>query len=124
MFIINPQFEWTGGGIYSTTTDLAIWGKQLYGGNVIDTSLLLSSAVAAKLGQNTQYGLGVIIRSTMLGKAYGHSGFFPGYMTELLYFPEKQFSIAVQTNSSDFKNLKLSLLRVLIEVTKTTQLWQ
>ena len=118
LFIINPQFEWTGGGIYSTTEDLAKWGKLLYEGKIIDTSLLLSSAVPAKLGRDTKYALGVIIRPTSLGIAYGHSGFFPGYMTELLYFPEYQISVAIQCNSSDFKNLKISLLKCLIEMAK------
>jgi D-alanyl-D-alanine carboxypeptidase len=120
-FIINPQFEWTGGGIYSTTGDLAKWGKLLYEGKVVDTSLLLSSAVPAKLGRDTKYALGVIIRPTPMGIAYGHSGFFPGYMTELLYFPEKQLCIAVQCNSSDFKNLKVGLLRVLLTMARATE---
>lgn len=118
LFIINPQFEWTGGGIYSTTSDLAQWGQIVYSGKLIDTSILLSSPVAAKLGRDTKYALGVIIRPTALGLAYGHSGFFPGYQTELLYFPDKGTSIAVQTNSSDFRNLKLSLVRVAIEMMK------
>jgi len=121
LFIINPQFEWTGGGIYSTTTDLAKWGKLLYEGKIVDTSLLLSSAVPAKLGRDTKYALGVIIRPTSLGIAYGHSGFFPGYMTELLYFPEHQISAAIQCNSSDFKNLKISLLKCLLEMVKESK---
>ncbi len=121
LFIINPQFEWTGGGIYSTTGDLAKWGKLLYEGKVIDTSLMLSSAVPAKLGRDTKYGLGVIIRPTSIGLAYGHSGFFPGYMTELLYFPEHQICAAIQCNSSDFKNLKISLLKCLVEMVKESE---
>jgi len=121
LFIINPQFEWTGGGIYSTTGDLAKWGKLLYEGKVIDTSLMLSSAVPAKLGRDTRYGLGVIIRPTSLGIAYGHSGFFPGYMTELLYFPGEQICAAIQCNSSDYKNLKISLLRCLVEMVKESK---
>lgn len=117
-FVINPQFEWTGGGIYSTTEDLAKWGKLLYEGKVIDTALMLKDAVAAKLGRDTKYGLGVIIRQTPQGIAYGHSGFFPGYLTELFYFPDRKLSIALQSNSSDFKNLKIGLLRVLMEMAK------
>ena len=31
---------------------------------------------------------GVIIRPSPLGITYGHSGFMPGYQTELVYFPE------------------------------------
>ena len=115
-FIINPQFEWTGGGIYSTTADLAKWGALLYGGSVIDTATMIWYAVPAKLGRNTRYGLGVIIRQTQSGVAYGHSGFFPGYLTEMYYFPAYKVCIAVQANSSDFKTLKTGLFRVLMEV--------
>lgn len=116
LFIINPQFEWTGGGLYSTTMDLARWGKLLYEGKIVDTNLLFSSAVAAKLGRDTRYALGVFIRPTVLGVAYGHSGFFPGYVTELFYFPQYKMSIAIQCNSSDFKNLKISLSRCLLQI--------
>ena len=117
-FVINPQFEWTGGGIYSTTSDLAKWGKLLYEGKVVDTALMVKDAAAAKLGRDSKYGLGVIIRNTQQGLAYGHSGFFPGYMTELFYFPDKKLCIALQTNSSDFKNLKIGLQRIVIEFVK------
>jgi D-alanyl-D-alanine carboxypeptidase len=72
--------------------------------------------VPAKLGKNVQYALGVIIRPTPSGIAYGHSGFFPGYMTELAYFPEHRMSIALQCNSSDFKKLKISLAKCVTEI--------
>lgn len=118
LFIINPQFEWTGGGVYATASDLAKWGKYLFEGRIVDTAVMLSDAVPAKLGRDTKYGLGVIVRNTPLGVAYGHSGFFPGYMTELLYFPTLGVSAALQCNSSDFKQLRLSLLRCLLELVK------
>ena len=118
VFVINPQFEWTGGGVYSTTEDLARWGKLLYEGKIVDTALMLREAVAAKLGRDAKYGLGVIIRPTQQGVAYGHSGFFPGYMTELFYFPGRKLCIALQCNSSDIKNLKIGLQRVLLEIAK------
>lgn len=116
-FIINPQFEWTGGGMYSTTNDLARWAKLMYEGKAFDSSmvtLMIESAVPAKLGRDTKYGLGVIIRNTPYGPAYGHSGFFPGYMTEMYYFPKQRVAIAVQINSSDFKQLKSSAYRSLL----------
>ena len=117
-FVINPQFAWTGGGIYSTTEDLAKWGKLLYEGKVIDTALMLKDAVAAKLGRDTKYGLGIIIRHTQQGISYGHSGFFPGYITELFYFPQRRLCIALQCNSSDFKNLKMGLQKVVMEIAR------
>jgi D-alanyl-D-alanine carboxypeptidase len=68
------------------------------------------------LGRETKYGLGVIIRKTTLGTSYGHSGFFPGYMTDMMYFPEKKIAVAVQVNTSVGRSLGKPLSRVLIEV--------
>jgi D-alanyl-D-alanine carboxypeptidase len=74
----------------------------LYEGKVIDPSLMddLLNGVPAKLGPETSYGLGVIIRPTALGQTYGHSGFMPGYQTDVMYFKDLQVAIAVQVNSS------------------------
>ncbi|MDH3292631.1 MAG: beta-lactamase family protein, partial [Gemmatimonadota bacterium] len=108
-FAINPQFEWTGGGIASTAGDLATWTKALYEGRAFDASLVpvMLDAVPARLGPNTRYGLGVIVSETPLGPSWGHSGFFPGYLAEMSYFPESGLAIAVQVNSSDVRALGL-----------------
>ena len=101
-FAVNPQFEWTGGGLAVTALDLARWGKLLYEGKAFDPSMLpvMLDGPQAKLGPESRYGLGVIIRPSPLGITYGHSGFMPGYMTELVYFPDLKLSIAVQVNTS------------------------
>jgi len=100
--VINPQFEWTGGGMASTAEDLAKWGKRLYDGRAFDPAMLpkLLDGVPARLGPNTKYGLGVIIRETPLGTLYGHSGFFPGYQAEVLYLPALKAAVAFQVNTS------------------------
>lgn len=118
-FAINPQFEWTGGGYASTAHDLARWAKMIYEGKAFSPELLpqvLDGVPAPMLGGETQYGLGVIIRKTTLGKAYGHSGFFPGYMTEMMYFPEHKVAVAVQVNTSVGRSLGKPLGRVLVEM--------
>ena len=101
-FAINPLFDWTGGGLAATADDLARWAKLLYEGRVIPESLMddLLNGVPARLGPETTYGLGVIIRPTALGLTYGHSGFVPGYQTDVMYFTEMKLAIAVQVNSS------------------------
>ena len=101
-FAVNPQFEWTGGGLAVTALDLARWGKVLYEGKVLDAAMMgrLLDGVQAKLGPESKYGLGVIVRPSPLGITYGHSGFMPGYQTELVYFPDLKVSVAVQVNSS------------------------
>lgn len=102
-FAINPQFEWTGGGIASTTEDLARWAKLLYEGRAFPDSLLprMVDGVPARLGGNARYGLGVIVRETpQHGTAWGHSGFFPGYATEMVYYPKLRMAVAIQVNTS------------------------
>jgi len=121
-FIINPQFEWTGGGMVSNSEDLARWAKLMYEGKAFDASLLpemLAGVSAPMLGKETKYGLGVIIRPTRVGLTYGHSGFFPGYMTDMMYFPEYKIAVSVQVNTSVFQNLGKPLGRVLVEAAET-----
>lgn len=102
-FAANPQFEWTGGGIASTTADLAHWARIMYGAKAFNGAMLaqMLDGVPARLGPNVRYGLGVILRPTALGPAYGHSGFFPGYATEMLYLPSSKTAAAVQVNITD-----------------------
>jgi len=117
-FAINPQFEWTGGGWASTSQDLARWAKMMYEGKAFDASLVpvMLDGVPAKLGRDTKYGLGVIIRPTQAGTSYGHSGFFPGYMTDMMYFPDKKIAVAVQVNTSVPQDLGKPLGRVAVEI--------
>jgi len=120
-FVINPQFEWTGGGVASTSEDLARWAKDLYEGRAFDESMLemLLDGVPARLGRGTEYGLGVIIRPTPLGTSWGHSGFFPGYLTEVAYFPEHRLAVAVQMNSSDMGHIRLRPWQILVQLAET-----
>jgi D-alanyl-D-alanine carboxypeptidase len=118
-FAVNPQFEWTGGGLAVTALDLAKWGKILYEGKAFPKEMLakmLDAVPARGLGADAKYGLGVIIRPSPLGITYGHSGFMPGYQTELVYFPESRIAIAVQVNTSTGRNpraIAIELARIL-----------
>jgi len=103
-FVINPQFEWGGGGFATSPRDLARWGHALYLGTALSASgkaLMLDSAVPARLGPEVRYGLGVIVRpTTPVGPVVGHGGFFPGYMTELIHARDTGITVAVQVNTS------------------------
>ena len=117
-FIVNPQLEWTGGGWASTGQDLARWAKLMYEGKAFDASMLpvMLDGVPARLGRDVKYGLGVIIRPTQAGTSYGHSGFFPGYMTDMMYFPDKRIAVAVQVNTSVPQDLGKPLGRIAVEI--------
>lgn len=103
-FVVNPQFEWGGGGFATSARDLARWGHELYLGRALTPSaraLMIDSGVPARLGPETRYGLGVIVRpTTPVGPVIGHSGFFPGYVTELVHARDSGITVAVQVNTS------------------------
>ena len=108
VMVINPQLEWAGGGFATNAVDLARWGHELYGGKALSAkarALMIDSAVPAKLGAGSTYGLGVIIRppataAGMTSSTWGHSGYFPGYMSELIYVVDTGTTLAIQINSS------------------------
>ena len=119
-FVFDPSFEWTGGGVYGTAEDLARWGKMLYEGKAFDPALLprMLEGVPAQLGPDSRYGLGVIIRPTPLGPSWGHSGYFPGYLTEMMYFPDHKIAVAVQFNTSVPRDIGKSPARVLLDLAR------
>lgn len=104
----NPQFEWTGGGLVSTAFDLAIWAKAIYGGDVLNESTRaeMLKGVKAKTGPNDEYGLGVILWPTRHGRAIGHSGWFPGYVSIMAYYPDLKIAVALQINTDEPAKLR------------------
>jgi D-alanyl-D-alanine carboxypeptidase len=111
-FVINPQMEWTGGGFASTAEDLARWAKLLYEGKALraDTLAQMLEGVAANEGRGSgpgnKYGLAVQIRQSEFGVSYGHGGWFPGYISEMEYFPQHKIAVAVQFNTDATGTLK------------------
>ncbi len=116
--IFNPQTEWTGGGLISTSEDLARWAKLLYGGKLSAKPYLEEMLDFGGF----QYGLGAGLRETELGRAYGHSGYFPGYNTAMGYFPDHKIAVAIQINRDydvgDPSSQLVELAKVVIEELK------
>ena len=123
-FIVNPQMEWTGGGFVSTAEDLAKWARDLYSGKVLrqTTFAELIDGVLAKTGRGDKYGLGVQVRLSDWGVSYGHGGWFPGYLSEMEYFPKYKVAIAIQINTDNFSQLKARPRNYVFEVAKI--LWK
>ncbi len=108
LFVVNPQFELMGGGYVSTTPDWANFIHAVFKGKVVSEASLtaMKQGMAANTGRDHQYGLGLQIRPSAYGTGYGHGGWFPGYLTEVEYFPEKDIAIAVQCNTDDRQLVK------------------
>ena len=102
----NPQFEWAGGGFISNSADLARWVKILYQGRLFSHGAFAELVKGVDTPRGYKYGLGVYIRETALGNAYGHGGQIPGYYSITAYYPEKNLSIAMQFNTDDSKLFK------------------
>jgi D-alanyl-D-alanine carboxypeptidase len=105
---INPQMEGAGGGFISNSRDLARWAKIYYEADYVSEEIRKQArtGVAARTGRDHQYGLGMQIRPSPNGIGYGHSGWFPGYITDMEFFPDISTSCAIQINTDDADRLK------------------
>ncbi|MEX1299656.1 MAG: serine hydrolase domain-containing protein [Desulfotignum sp.] len=99
----HPAVEWTGGGLVSTSRDLARWGAALFTGRAMTGDYLseLLTAVPVDLKMtDVKYGTGVAVYSNgPFGPVYGHAGWIPGYVSSLRHYPEHGVTIAFQINT-------------------------
>jgi D-alanyl-D-alanine carboxypeptidase len=102
--VLNPQFEWAGGGYVSTSADLARWMAAFCEGRAFPRRLwqdVIAGIDAPSIGPGSRYGLGLVAQPTRAGIAYGHGGYFPGYVSWVRYYPDAAATVAIQVNSSD-----------------------
>ncbi|HMS54559.1 MAG TPA: serine hydrolase domain-containing protein [Fimbriimonadaceae bacterium] len=104
----NPAFEWAGGGFLSNSLDLAKWSHALVLGDVLPTEWKkrMQTGVPSKTGQGDEYGLGLMKETLTSGVGFGHEGWFPGYLSQMITFPEHRMSVAIQINTDDMRALK------------------
>ena len=100
-FIVNPQWEWAGGGFGSTAGDLSLWASKLYGGRVLSKDLFEQMISSTSTGDGKNYGLGVEMHKTKLGISYRHDGEFPGYLSDMRFYVDHRIAVAVQTNADE-----------------------
>lgn len=100
-FTFNPQWEWAGGGFASAAEDLSRWAAMLYGGEVLARKSLDEMFNSTTTGEGANYGLGVMMTNSNFGRAYGHDGEFPGYLSEMRYYPKFHLAVAVMVNSDE-----------------------
>jgi D-alanyl-D-alanine carboxypeptidase len=99
----HPGIEWTGGGLVSTSGDLARWGAALFGGKALPGAaldwMLTSSPIDSDM-PGIHYGMGVAIyRGAPFGPVFGHGGWIPGYTSSLRYYADHGVAIAFQINT-------------------------
>lgn len=103
---MDPSFDlYGGGGIATTTEELAKFAFNLFQGNIIEDSTTLNkifTKIIPSDGKDTEYLLGLGEGSINEFKYYWHGGFWG---TNVLYFPELETSLAVYVLDKDKSQL-------------------
>lgn len=105
------------GAIVSTPSDIARFGKALYGGTFVqpeNVEQMLENIGGALGGSN--YGLGTRLWNDLGIYHYGHTGSLMEYRNILIYVPDKSVSIAVHSNANhdNWIDLANQLLQVTV----------
>lgn len=113
LYAFNPQLEWTGGGLASTTANLAQWARIYYTGKLFSDEwlqkIITPNSQAKNLDPIMSYGMGSFIYKTNHGPAYAHTGFVPGFNSIFAYYPNLDLAVALQVNC-DYASLKIPLI--------------
>lgn len=104
---INTSFDWAGGGLVSTNSDLSIFIKALFDNRLLSQKSLKKMINTKETSEGeSKYGLG-IYETEYNGKTfYGHYGFYGSYIG---YCPENKMVISYSINqaSPNFSVYKL-----------------
>lgn len=94
----TPSSSGRGGGIVSTTADLARFdGGAFFAGDLLpepqrEVALSHPRPPLAR----ASYAIGLIRRPTPAGEILGHTGIFPGYLSSAWHIPAAEATVAVQ----------------------------
>ena len=90
----SMSVPWAAGSLYSTTGDLLLWQRGLFGGKVLNAASLKRMTTPGKGG----YGLGVFVHPEAGTTVVSHGGGIEGFNTDLTYIPDKGITVVVLGN--------------------------
>ena len=125
-FNIDHSFDlYGGGGIATTSRDLAVFCQKLFTGGIFETKStldLLYTSAEPKQKMEGDYYLGISSIDVHGIKGYGHGGFWG---TSVNYFPELNASVAIFVLDRDKrairKSLNNSIIKTLIQYNNAKQ---
>jgi len=90
------------GGFYSTAEDLALWTEALHHGRVLSPYYyqLMITPETLLDGKALSYGYGMDVGSIEGHALYAHAGGGVGFISQALYVPDDDLTIAVMSNSN------------------------
>lgn len=101
---IDMRIPFAAGDLYSTTHDLARWQEALFGGKLLQPESLKRMTTPGK----DDFGLGVMVKQDQGELVISHTGGIQGFVADLRYYPEKQLSVIVLSNTESKDTLELS----------------
>ena len=113
---IDPSFDlYGGGGIASTTSDIAQFAYSLFQGKIIEDTTIFNkifTQIIPSNGEDMGYYLGLGEGTSNGLTYYGHGGFWG---TTVLYFPELEASIAVYILDRDQFHLRKQVTNAVVK---------
>ena len=93
----HPSAFLASGSLCSTAFDLARWSHLLASGNVMLPASF--ATMTTPVSKTVTYGFGVDLKNVEGQPAVSHGGAVEGYLSFLLYFPQRDIGVAVITNA-------------------------
>lgn len=92
------------GGIYTTAEDLAKWIKNFSDPQVGNSEIVkeMMTPYVLSTGDTTSYGLGLMIQDLKGLKNVNHGGADVAHRSMLMYFPEIEGGVVVESNNASF----------------------
>ena len=112
----DPRSEWTGGGLVTNPTMLAMFFGALADGCVVQPDSLaqmLEAGWREPNGEDFHYGFGLFVHND--GEWFGHAGMWVGYRSHVTHLVPSGITIAVQTNQDDRTDM-VGLVRRIAEL--------
>lgn len=95
---INTSYEWGGGGLVSTTGDLATFIQSLFENKLFRKKATLEMLISSAAESPHNYGMGLTRFDVDGTSYYGHGGFYGSLM---IYNPEKKITLVACVNQAN-----------------------
>lgn len=108
---VHPAQPFSSGSLVSTTGDLQKWYTGLFSGKIITKEMLEKACKPFVLNDGTQtnYGYGWQVKNMDDQLVIHHNGSYPGYISEVQYFPETGILITALSNAMPLSRLMKEL---------------
>ena len=98
--ILNPAPSDGAGAMISDMSDLAVWSRALYKGDLLTPKTQQARLEIQRgegVSESSGYGEGI----SKLGSLWGHGGTIAGFSTDMWYMPEEDATIVISVNRCD-----------------------